>query len=63
MARASEKFAFKRFPGVPPECAVCGCRLRVIDVGRVHSSITYRDGVGVPTTIFLCTMHRREATA
>ena len=54
----SEKFAFKRFPGVPRRCAVCGRRLRVVDVGRVHSQVTYRDGLGVASTVFLCNEHR-----
>ena len=45
----SERFAFKRFTDVPRQCAVCGRRLRVVDVGRVHSSITYGDGLGVAT--------------
>ena len=57
----SERFAFKAFPGVPRECAVCGRRLRVVDVGRVHSEITYRDGLGVATTTFRCTTHRETA--
>ena len=59
-ARGSEKFAFKRHPGVPRECAVCGCRLRVVDVGRVHSKVTYIGGVGVATTSLYCQEHRTE---
>ena len=57
-ARGSEKFAFKRFPVVPRECAVRGCHLRVVDVGRVHSQVTYVAGVGVASTSLFCLEHR-----
>lgn len=37
MAKGSEQFAFKQFPGVARECAECGARLRVPDVARTHT--------------------------
>jgi hypothetical protein len=60
MAPGSDKRAFKQFPGVPRECAVCGCHLRVVDVGRVHSQVTYVAGVGVAATSLFCREHRTD---
>ena len=47
MAAGSERFAFARFPGVPRECAVCSCWLKLADVARVHSEVGDVAGVGV----------------
>ncbi len=54
MAAGSEKFAWKRYPGVPRVCAACGRTLRVEDVGRVHTTVDYESGVGITRTVFYC---------
>jgi hypothetical protein len=62
-ARGSERVTFSRLPGVPRVCAVCGRHLRVVDVGRVHSNITYVAGVGVASTSLFCREHRNDGYA
>lgn len=57
MSAGSEKFAWKLFPGVPRVCSVCGRSLRVVDVGRHHSSIDKR---GIASTFFVCRDHVHE---
>jgi hypothetical protein len=56
MAKGSERFAFRHYPEVARECAHCGRRLRVEDVGRVHTHVTYGpDRIGRGVTRFYCT--------
>ena len=52
MAQGSEQFTWKLYPGVPRVCAECGRELRVVDVARVHTAITYSSGRVV--TRFYC---------
>lgn len=56
MSKGSEKFAFNLYPDVPRECACCGRRLRIADVGRIHTS----HASGSRRTVFLCVEHMHE---
>lgn len=58
MAKGSEQFTWKKYPGVPRVCDACGRDLLVRDVGRIHSDVA-PDGSFV--TVFYCNEHRRAA--
>lgn len=54
MAKGSESFAWKLWPGAPHECAVCGVELRVKDVRRHETR--YVQGKEQPVQFF-CREH------
>lgn len=57
MAKGSEQFAWKQFPGIPHVCATCGKTLRVVDVSRNHTSWVTDE------TRFYCREHIHEGYA
>jgi hypothetical protein len=54
VAKGSEQFAWKQFPGVPHICDFCKRELRVKNVGEIR---TYWEG-DKPRIIFWCVDHR-----